>query len=263
MSDVECPKCDRTFDSTRSMKYHHNYEHGESIAGVEIECDYCGKTETRNPAKIKGQENVYCSPDCQHSDRIEIPKSEIYDLYWGEGLPTSEVAQRKGISQQVVARRANEHGVPIRDNDSPGSFVVKMLTTQSLKRLYADKKMSTYDLTDYFGVSLEFIRQELHRRGVPVRSRYLSDRLEHYEVKTETYDYGDNWEEQRQKALERDSHTCQGCGDTSATMHVHHIKPLRTFETPEDANVLSNLVTYCPPCHRKWELIPVRPTAES
>lgn len=262
MSDVECPKCDRSFDSTGSMKYHHNYAHGESIAGVEVTCDNCGKEFRRNPPKTKNRDNIYCSEQCQHDDRIEIEVDEIYRMYWGEGAPMTKIASKHNTSQQVVRRRMVENGIPTRDNDTKGSHIVKMLTTESLKQMYADENMSTYDLTEHFDVSLEFIRQELHRRGVPVRSRYLSDRLEHYEVKTESYDYGSNWQEQRQKALERDNHICQGCGDDSATMHIHHIKPLRTYETPEDANVLSNLVTYCPPCHRKWELIPVRPTAE-
>ena len=82
-------------------------------------------------------------------------------------------------------------------------------------------------------------------------------------------EYGDNWEEQRQKALERDNYTCQtpGCEWTQEThreeftggLHVHHIRPLSTFGADESevnferANRLDNLVTVCVEDHHLWE----------
>lgn len=82
-------------------------------------------------------------------------------------------------------------------------------------------------------------------------------------------EYGDNWEEQRQKALERDDYTCQtpGCEWTQDThqeaftrgLHVHHIRPLSTFGEDESeinferANHLENLVTVCAEHHHLWE----------
>ena len=79
--------------------------------------------------------------------------------------------------------------------------------------------------------------------------------------------YGRNWTQQRQKALERDGYQCVVCGLASEEHHrqydaelsVHHIQPLRSFDEPEDANGLKNLVTLCRSCHRKWEGIPLRP----
>ena len=37
-----CPTCDREFSSDRGMKVHHAKDHGESLAKVESECEYCG-----------------------------------------------------------------------------------------------------------------------------------------------------------------------------------------------------------------------------
>lgn len=79
--------------------------------------------------------------------------------------------------------------------------------------------------------------------------------------------YGQNWHEQRQQALERDNYECRVCGLTEEqhqaaheqSLHVHHIKPLRTFDDPEDANTLDNLVALCKGCHNRWEGIPLRP----
>jgi len=82
-------------------------------------------------------------------------------------------------------------------------------------------------------------------------------------------EYGDNWDEQRQKALERDNYACQtpGCEWTqeahreefTAGPHVHHIQPLSAFGADESevsferANRLDNLVTVCVEHHHLWE----------
>lgn len=83
--------------------------------------------------------------------------------------------------------------------------------------------------------------------------------------------YGDNWNEQRQKALERDDYSCQtpGCEWTqeghreafTRGLHVHHIRPLRAFYEEgseidfERANRLENLVTVCAEHHFLWERV--------
>jgi len=68
-------------------------------------------------------------------------------------------------------------------------------------------------------------------------------------------DYGPNWETQRQRARQRDGFRCQLCGaaETSRTHHVHHKIPFRTFDSFIHANMLENLVTLCPECHRRVE----------
>lgn len=79
--------------------------------------------------------------------------------------------------------------------------------------------------------------------------------------------YGENWREQREKALERDNYECRVCGLTNEqhqaahdqSLHVHHIQPLRTFDEPEDANDVENLVVLCQGCHNRWEGIPLEP----
>lgn len=78
-----------------------------------------------------------------------------------------------------------------------------------------------------------------------------------------TVDYGPDWPEQREKALERDNWICQdpNCDVTDEEhrgMHgqgldVHHIKKVRLFEKEEDAHRLENLVALCRACHVKWE----------
>jgi len=62
---------------------------------------------------------------------------------------------------------------------------------------------------------------------------------------------GERWREARRAALARDR-VCQDCG-TADDLHVHHIRPVRSFDHTEDAHYASNLVILCSSCHPKWE----------
>jgi DEAD/DEAH box helicase domain-containing protein len=68
-------------------------------------------------------------------------------------------------------------------------------------------------------------------------------------------DYGPDWEAQRDAARARDAYRCQRCGvpERDRQHDVHHRIPFRAFESYQEANQLSNLVTLCPRCHRRAE----------
>lgn len=70
--------------------------------------------------------------------------------------------------------------------------------------------------------------------------------------------YGKNWRKARRKCLERDNYTCQMCGITkqelSQNPDVHHIRPIRKFDNPEDAHFVENLISLCRKCHKKIEI---------
>ncbi len=59
------------------------------------------------------------------------------------------------------------------------------------------------------------------------------------------------WQKKRLLVLERDEFTCQSCGDTKSTLHVHHIK---YSKTPWSVKATS-LITYCDFCHKMIELL--------
>ncbi len=69
--------------------------------------------------------------------------------------------------------------------------------------------------------------------------------------------YGGNWKRQAREARRRDGHACCFCGlpEIGQALDVHHIVPFRQFTIARhrEANVLSNLVALCPPCHKHVE----------
>jgi RNA-directed DNA polymerase len=82
-------------------------------------------------------------------------------------------------------------------------------------------------------------------------------RLEREELPNESYWTGyearPGMADMRPLILERDEYTCQICGTevTASTAEVDHIRPVRRFKRPIDANVEWNLWTLCVNCHQE------------
>jgi len=74
------------------------------------------------------------------------------------------------------------------------------------------------------------------------------------------------WGLTRKKVLNRDEQQCRYCKipaedideGREGGLHIHHIIPRSEFESQEHADSLSNLVTLCPSCHRRWEKLELR-----
>ena len=70
-------------------------------------------------------------------------------------------------------------------------------------------------------------------------------------------DYGPDWNGIRDRVRVRDRYRCQGCGapENGRAHDVHHRIPFRAFASAAEANRLDNLITLCPNCHRRAELV--------
>lgn len=65
----------------------------------------------------------------------------------------------------------------------------------------------------------------------------------------------DRWGSIRAAIRKRDGNKCTKCGDPGPRLHVHHKRPLRFFDNPDDANKPDNLTTLCKICHAVEENI--------
>lgn len=73
---MECPTCDRSdFSSERGMKSHHKRQHGESIAGVLVECPICGDSFREKQCRIDEMET---EPTCSYECKAESERKGEY-----------------------------------------------------------------------------------------------------------------------------------------------------------------------------------------
>lgn len=61
-----CPTCGSDdFTSEAGMKSHHKRVHGKRIAGVIVECDYCGSEKRTQPSRAETNEHHFCDETCE------------------------------------------------------------------------------------------------------------------------------------------------------------------------------------------------------
>jgi len=103
--------------------------------------------------------------------------------------------------------------------------------------------------------------------GISCKSEWVSDEFSgkdswRYVGYAEEH-YGKDWDTVREQVKKRDKNRCQSCGvsvdSLDRDLDIHHIMPLREFDSVGNANSLDNLVALCGSCHSKWEGIPLRP----
>lgn len=261
---VDCPTCGDTLSSERAVNIHHAQAHGESLAFEEYECDYCGDRFEKQATKANG-ENTYCSSDCHYAHkRIDIEKSRLYELYWGENLSAYEIADELDYSQNTIRRRMSDYGIPlVAQAGNHDAWIFLQRPTEYLKQEYHDKRKSTYTIARENNVSQEWVRRVLQKRGIKLRNEWIKHKKDTDALKRIEYDYGAEWAEIRQRVIDRHNAVCQGCatpeGQLENALEVHHIKALRECDTTDVANQEDNLVPLCVNCHNRWENIPVRP----
>lgn len=259
MTNSECPTCSDTFPTEVGMKRHHAQIHGESIAKKTSTCAVCGSSFEH----YDNRPAVACSQECngQHiselwesTDRmVEPPDMTGRELVSGEcdvcgeefeGIP-SVVDQRRFCSHECKGEFFSGENHPMWEG---GKVVVEC---------------------EWCG---EEYREDPNRVG---RTRWcskdcaneaLSDMMlgeDHPRWREGVPEYGENWDEQREKARSRDGYSCVRCGadesEIDRELDVHHITPIREFDCTEEANRLENLITLCRPCHNNVESWVVEP----
>lgn len=72
--------------------------------------------------------------------------------------------------------------------------------------------------------------------------------------------YNGVWSRVRNRVRTRDGIKCQCCGQkddlTERAHDVHHIQPIKSFEDPQEAHSLENLIQLCRTCHIMMEGLP-------
>lgn len=261
--DATCPTCHRDgFESAQGMKRHHYYAHGESIAGVTVECAHCGTKKTVIPARADRSERHFCNIECKGA--------------WQEGLSGADTGNWRGGEVEVTCEQCET------------DFTTTAFAAEQEDRDFCSRECYASWLSVHKRAERVDVRcancgevKTVWPSRAEIKEKHFCDRDCHVAWMSENWVgpahpawkggtiqyYGPNWDEQSRKARERDDNTCQACGSPGGAVNlpVHHIRPRRKFVDEggeldyESANELDNLVTLCQPCHLKWEGIPLRP----
>lgn len=183
-------------------------------------------------------------------------KEWVEQKYIVEDLSSYDLADLCGVTRPTVINWLRRHGIDVDDPGprNPGN-VQKLKDAEWLRKQYVDKQRTTPDIGSELDVDHSTVRKYLNKHGIEIREM-VGENHHQWNGGYDDY-YGPNWYDQRREALRRDQHRCQRCRITEPDhienngrgLHIHHIKPFRTFDDFEKANDLGNLKALCTRCH--------------
>jgi len=252
MSEHECPTCRQTFDTRRGLGVHHSSAHGRRLpnrecheCGTEFYCDY---------------EKKYCSDECR--DEAVSFEAEQNPNYDGSKEQTScercgesfeyYPSEKEGLYCSECVETKNWRNPPVIKGDNHPRWNGGKLTIECA---ICEETVERYPSHVYGEVT--FCSDECQHNWLS--EEFTGEGHPNWEG-GDVGNYGPGWNRVRRNALERDGYECVVCGTTKSDLgrnpDVHHVVPVRIFDTSEgmsveDAHRLDNVVTLCPPCHRK------------
>jgi 5-methylcytosine-specific restriction endonuclease McrA/DNA-binding CsgD family transcriptional regulator len=201
------------------------------------------------------------SRGCAQAEGKYKDEEWLREQYVKERRSTREIADDFDISAPTIQYWLKKHDIPIRH----GGEAIKTQWEGANDRREMQREIARQNLTPWHEMGEE-IQQRVRARlsefwseNNPMEGR-TGEQNPAWRGGHEKY-YGSNWDEQRQRALNRDGYECQSCGEAPNDPHelpVHHHVPIRWFKnsdahTREDANQLWNLITLCSGCHGNIE----------
>lgn len=266
----DCPTCDSSFDSENGMKVHHSMAHGESIAGVEVECAYCGETTRVNRRRAESYDKAFCDSECMGKWQTEYRVGEDnpqYDRVDVECSTCGETFATHPYRVEAQERHFCDHGCyaeALKGEERPEYENSETVECGWCGELFK-KQVSKVKKTDLHFCDFDCYRGWHSENMVGENSPRWNGGL---------FDYGPGWTQQKRETVrERDGRKCADCGmserehieERGQKLHVHHITPARDIDDPEERNAVENLIALCGTCHLgKWEKIPgLRPDTES
>jgi predicted HNH restriction endonuclease len=194
----------------------------------------------------------------------------LREQYHTNELSLAEIAEKCDAHLGTIQTWMDKHGIErrtISESRTDGD-VGRLHDRDWLREQYCKRERTTTGIAEELNVTSATVSVWLDRHDIEARNSVSApgEGNPNWAGGYEKY-YGANWERKRTEALERDGFACLVCGVCTEEhrkrynrgLDVHHVRPIRTFDEPEDANTLDNLVTLCDRCHKRWEGIPLRP----
>lgn len=255
MTDTECPTCGDEFNTEKGMKIHHKRVHGESIAGVTVECDWCGDEVTKSRYQIERDEYHFCSRECRAEWRTENFTGENNPAWKGGKVAVECAWCDKEL--EIIQAKDRAYDVHFCSVECEGQWKSENQSGENAPAWKGGKVDCTCDYCDD-----EFTRFKSTVEGKSFTFCSANCRLRfHKETASFNPDYGPDWPERRREALEHYGWRCDRCGvgegehkdQYGVSLHVHHRRHKDEFDTLEEANQIENLRPLCVHCHMAVE----------
>ncbi len=231
---MKCPTCGKVLGSERGMRQHHTKVHEESLPNRTCKgCDL----EFYDPKARRS----YCD-DCN-------PNAGENNGNWRDATETTTC---KRCETQFEYYPSDKHGVFCADcvDAIHGFLGTPYYEYHEIKRV---KKVCEQCGRISTVLESKAKREPVRFCGQNCLRIWLSNQWQNAEN-----EYNGRWREVKRKALKRDDHSCQHCGISRGEIghepDVHHIEPVRTFDDPQLAHTLDNVVCLCRSCHRYAEI---------
>ena len=99
-------------------------------------------------------------------DYVEIPKSVLEELYYGEGLTQKQIAVRFGVTDSTIRNRMIEYGLAAR---TAQDYVRLDIPKAELERLYVHERRPAPEVAGIMGCECSSIYVYLRLHGIPIR----------------------------------------------------------------------------------------------
>ena len=206
--------------------------------------------------KLEGNKNAVGT---KHSEKKNISKEVLLELYVQKGHTVKEVANILNVKSITVHRRLVEHNIP-RHSRLYGRMRKGCWWNQETKEKIAKKAKERWEDQEFRKRVIPIIKASgacFKKGSIPwnkgMEGFMAGEKNGRWRGGREPY-YGSNWSHQSKLARERDDFKCQKCGvpQNGTTHNVHHLVSFREFgrERYKEANDLSNLITLCSSCHQ-------------
>ena len=237
---ADCPHCTFSENNVHRLRQHRHEEHGEFTPNRI--CKGCASP--FYDAKSQRSFCQDCNPNAgKHNGNWQDAKERAtcrkctaeFEYYPSDkkGIFCSQcIAKANGGIPELPSRRVDRCQISCGNCDT---------TIEILPSVLKKKKYGTFCDRDCYG-------------------EWLSEKVvgeNHHQWEGGSISYGSSWWKIRRKALQRDKYTCQICNihkdELGRNPDVHHIVPVREYQSPSDAHQLENVICLCRPCHRLVE----------
>lgn len=262
-----CPDegCGKVCNTEQGVKVHHAHIHNESLSLITRECEICGKEVERQESNMG--KNSFCSDECFGEWKSEDMKGENHPNWTGAtemlDVECSECGKDIQKMRHLVENRKNNFcsekcsnkwksrnrsgsksplwkgGKPTLVCEYCGGNYKTQRSIEELSRFCSNQCMTSWQSENWLG------EDHPSWNGGP-KNKY----------------YGREWITIREKCFDEKGEYCSKCGIDRTTyneMHdrdldIHHIKPVKEFESVMEASYMDNLMVLCRNCHLSMDV---------